>query len=297
MLQLLIEQCHCDEVELLSDALEETGALSVTLTDQYDEPILEPAPGAIPLWTNVVMTALFEEASDAEQALKTLSAQYPHLTFSTHLLPDQDWERTCMIDFKPQHFGQRLWVCPSWIAPPEPDAVNLILDPGLAFGTGTHQTTSLCLTWLEQANLQQQYVIDYGCGSGLLGLAALKLGAQHVSAVDIDEQALLATQNNALNNGITATQLTVGQPELLQTPVDLIIANILLTPLLTLQKRFRELLNNAGMLVVSGLLVDQISTLIDTYHTDFIHHATFLQDDWALVVFTPRMIAENRAIH
>lgn len=288
MLQLHIEQCHCDEVALLSDALEETGALSVTLTDQYDEPILEPAPGAVPLWTNVVMTALFQESSDAEQALQALLAHHPHLKFSLHPLPDQDWERTCMIDFKPQHFGQRLWICPSWIEPPDPDAVNLILDPGLAFGTGTHQTTSLCLTWLEQANLQQQYIIDYGCGSGILGLAALKLGAKHSYAVDIDEQALLATQNNASNNNISESQLTVGQPDILQTPVDLVIANILLTPLLKLQKRFHKLLHNTGMLVVSGLLVDQINILIDTYLADFTHHATFLQDDWALVVFKPR---------
>ncbi len=286
MLQLQIEQCHRDEVETLSDALEGTGALSITLTDQYDDPILEPAPGAAPLWQNVVVHALYEDESDAKVALAIVSELFPNLTYTINPLPDQDWERTCLDQFKPQQFGKRLWICPSWLTPPNPNAVNLILDPGLAFGTGSHATTSLCLSWLEQADLAHKQVIDYGCGSGILALAALKLGAQHVHAVDIDEQAILASQDNAVNNTITAEQLTVGQPDTLNTPVDLLIANILLAPLMALKTRFRQLLNKTGTLVVSGLLAEQVPTLIEAYQTDFVHDETKLENDWALVAFT-----------
>lgn len=287
MMQLQIEQCHRDDVDLLTDALYETGALSITLTDQFDDPILEPAPGEAPLWTHVVMHALYAEESVADMALMMMSATHPNQSYSLHTLPEQDWERTCLDQFQPQQFGKRLWVCPSWLTPPVTDAVNLILDPGLAFGTGSHATTSLCLRWLDQADLDQKQVIDYGCGSGILALAALKLGASHVHAVDIDEQALLATQNNATNNDIQATQLTVSQPDNLHTPVDLILANILLAPLLTLQKRFRELLNDNGMLVVSGLLAEQVPTLMNAYQDDFVHIDTIIDNEWALVVFKP----------
>lgn len=287
MMQLKIEQCHRDEVDILTDALYETGALSITLTDQFDDPILEPAPGEAPLWTHVVMHALYAEESDADMALMMMTAAHPNQSYSLATLPEQDWERTCLDQFQPQQFGKRLWVCPSWLTPPVADAVNLILDPGLAFGTGSHATTSLCLTWLDQADLQDKHVIDYGCGSGILALAALKLGASHVHAVDIDEQALLATQNNATSNDIPAEQLTIGQPDTLRTPVDLILANILLAPLLTLQKRFRELLKDNGKLVVSGLLAEQVPILMDAYKDDFTHCDTIIENDWALVVFQP----------
>lgn len=287
MQQLYIEQCQRNEVELISDSLEEMGAVSVILTDQFDDPILEPAPGEIPLWPNVVIQALYEDKTDAEHAIQHLTQTYPHLIFRLEDLPEQDWERVCLENFKPQQFGTRLWVCPSWLTPPDPNAVNLILDPGLAFGTGTHPTTSLCLTWLEQAELTHKNLIDYGCGSGILALAALKLGAAHVNAVDIDEQALLATQNNAFNNDLSATQLTVGHPETLTKKTDLIIANILLTPLMALGTRFHELLNNEGQLVVSGLLASQTNELIQAYASIFTFELTMIEEDWALLVFKP----------
>ena len=144
--QLQVEQCHRDEVEQLSEALEEMSALSITLSDKNNDPIMEPEPGTMPLWPNVVITALYAEEQEAEIVKQTLAPQYPHLVFTIHSLPDQDWERVCMDDFKPMCFGERLWICPSWIEPPEPQAITLILDPGLAFGTGTHPTTSLCLS-------------------------------------------------------------------------------------------------------------------------------------------------------
>lgn len=285
MFQLQIEHCHRDDIEQLSDALDETGALSVTLTDQYDDPILEPAPGAAPLWPNVVVHALYALEIEAVDAIAYLTTIHANLNYSINPVIDQDWERTCLDQFQPQQFGERLWICPSWLTPPEADAVNLILDPGLAFGTGNHSTTSLCLTWLEKADLNHQQLIDYGCGSGILALAALKLGAEHVHAVDIDEQALLATQNNASANGITESQLMVSLPEALSTPVDILVANILLAPLIQLQDRFRELLKDNGTLVVSGILAEQADGLIKAYQSDFVHRATIIDQDWALLEF------------
>lgn len=285
MLQLQIEHCHRDDMEEISIALEGTDALSVTFTDKHDDPILEPELGTTPLWPHVVVHALYAESYEAEMAVNALSANFPTLSYSIETLPEQDWERVCMDDFKPQQFGKRFWICPSWLTPPEPDAVNLILDPGLAFGTGTHPTTFLCLTWLDQAQLSQQTVIDFGCGSGVLALAALKLGALHVDAVDIDEQALLATKNNALSNDISMKQLTIGFPDTLKEPVDLVIANILLTPLISLQSRFHELLKNEGTLVVSGILEEQVDGLIEAYSNTFKHISTFIKDSWALLEF------------
>ena len=288
MFQLQIKHCHRDNIEALSNTLEETDALSITFTDQYDDPILEPAPGAAPLWPNVVVQALYTLEQDALNAVIYLTSSHPNLNYTITPIPAQDWERTCLDQFQPQQFGQRLWICPSWLTPPDPTAVNLILDPGLAFGTGNHSTTSLCLTWLEQASLSGQQIIDYGCGSGILALAALKLGAQHAFAVDIDEQALLATQNNALSNAITPKQLTVCTPDELTAPVNILIANILLAPLIQLQNRFHELLENNGILVVSGILADQAPGLIEAYQDLFAHRLTNIDNDWALVEFMRR---------
>ncbi|MBA2652985.1 MAG: 50S ribosomal protein L11 methyltransferase [Tatlockia sp.] len=283
--QLKIEQCHRDEVDLLSDALDETGALSITLTDKNDEPVLEPEPGTTPLWPDVSITALYDDENIALEAKSIMADQYPNLSYSINELADQDWERAWMDEFKPVRFGQRLWVCPSWIEPPEPEAVNLRLDPGLAFGTGTHATTSLCLNWLDQAELNNKSLIDYGCGSGILALAALKLGAIKVYAVDIDQQALTATQNNAANNAIACPQLTIDFPQNLQEPVDLLIANILLAPLLNLKVKFRELIKHKGILVVSGILDEQAAELITAYKEGFSYLRTISQDGWSLLEF------------
>ena len=190
-----------------------------------------------------------------------------------------------MDEFKPQRFGERLWICPSWSTPPEPLAVNLMLDPGLAFGTGTHPTTALCLTWLEKNALTEKQVIDYGCGSGILSLAALKLGAGTVFAVDIDEQALIATQNNAATNHIASQTLQVGFPEALCEPVHLIIANILLAPLMSLAARFSQLLQPEGLVVVSGLLSEQAPELIQAYAPYFKVMEHQNMEGWSLLVF------------
>lgn len=283
--QLKIEHCPSAEIEQLSEELEELGALSVVLTDKNDNPVLEPELGTTPLWPEVIIQTLYAQAVDAQFTRNYLSEKRPELKCSIEILEDKDWERAWMDDFKPQRFGKRLWVCPTWHEPPETDAVNLMLDPGLAFGTGTHATTSLCLTWLDQASLQNKSVIDYGCGSGILSLAALKLGAQHVQAVDIDPQALQATENNADTNSINSQQLSVSFPDALHDPVDLIIANILLAPLIDLKNRFQQLLHNDSLLVVSGILEEQAPVLIKSYQSTFKAISTEHLNGWSLLVF------------
>ena len=283
--QLKIEHCPSDEVEELSEELEELGALSVMLTDKNDNPVLEPEPGTTPLWPEVIMHALYAQAEEAQHAKHFLHNTRPALKCCIEVLADKDWERAWMDDFKPQRFGDRLWICPTWLTPPEPEAVNLMLDPGLAFGTGTHPTTSLCLTWLEQADLNAKTVIDYGCGSGILSLAAIKLGAAQLFAVDIDEQALQATRNNAQTNHINEPQLMVSNPEQLHKPADLIMANILLAPLMKLKDRFHQLLNPNSLLVVSGILTEQEPILTEAYQSAFELITSKRFDGWSLLVF------------
>lgn len=285
MLQLQIEECHRDDVEALNDTLETTAAISITLSDKQDDPILEPELGTTPLWPNVVIHALYAERHEADHALDILSACYPHLTYSLHPVQEQDWERVCLDNIKPQQFGKRLWICPSWLTVPDNDAINITLDPGLAFGTGSHPTTALCLCWLEEASLNGKDIIDFGCGSGILAIAALKLGARHANAVDIDSQALVATKNNAENNAIDSSQLTTDFPEKLEAPVDILIANILLKPLMSLRERFQQLLKHDGILVTSGILSNQTEDLITHYRNHFEHVTTITNDEWALVMF------------
>jgi len=286
MFELHIKPCASHDVEIISERLEEQGALSVTVVDQYDDPILEPGPGETPLWPTSIIQALFADAIDAQTAWENIAPDHPNLTHTLQDIPEQDWVRTCLDDIQPQSFGERLWVCPSWHTPPQPDAINLMLDPGLAFGTGTHPTTALCLIWLAHADLEAKAVIDYGCGSGILALAALKLGARHVDAVDLDEQALIATQSNAEKNKIPDEKLSLEEPEKLTQPVDILLANILLAPLLSLEPRFQTLLNTHGVLVLSGVLATQVEQLIQAYTIpDWAHQDTQIQDEWALVIF------------
>jgi len=283
--QLKIENCSNEEIEQISEELEDFGALSIMLTDKNDNPVLEPEPGTTPLWPHVIIQALFADGVQAQFTCDKLRQERPDIICDIEVLADKEWEKAWMDDFKPQRFGKRLWICPSWSTPPEPDAVNLMLDPGLAFGTGTHPTTSLCLTWLEQADLNNKSIIDYGCGSGILSLAALKLGAKEVRAVDIDTQALQATQNNAFSNKLHEQKLIISTPDALQVPVDLIIANILLAPLITLKERFQQLLHQKGMLIVSGILEDQSSILVEAYESAFTLITQKHLEGWSLLVF------------
>lgn len=269
-----------------SDALDalllEQGAVSISYADAEDNPVLEPAPGETPVWPELIITALYDADIDTGYVLQKLedsSLSYSDLTIAP--LPDQDWERAWMDDFKPMRFGERLWICPSWLEPPEPDGVNLMLDPGLAFGTGTHPTTALCLEWLDAHPPKDDLVIDYGCGSGILAVAALKLGARHCWGVDIDPQALEATQANAEKNGIPSAHLYIAEPGgLPPIQADLLIANILSGPLVELAHLLKELVKPGGKLILSGILEDQAEQVIQAYTPWFAMQEPVLKEEW-----------------
>ena len=207
------------QVERLEELLMATGAVAVTLEDNADQPVLEPGVGETPLWGQTRLTGLYPADTDMATVLQAFPED--DLVAASHrieILEDRDWEREWMQHYQPMRFGRRLWVCPSWLAPPDPDAINLLLDPGLAFGTGTHPTTALCLGALDAMNLSGVTAVDYGCGSGILATAALKLGARQVLAVDNDPQALVATRENAARNSISRGALEIAAPESVDWP-------------------------------------------------------------------------------
>lgn len=284
--QLRID-AQANQVDALTTALEEAGALSVTFVDSADNPVLEPDPGATPLWDHTTVVALFSSPFNLESITSTLKLKFgPQLTWRHEVLADQDWERTCLADFKPLKFGDQLWICPSWESAPEPPAIVVKLDPGLAFGTGTHPTTALCLTWLANHPPVGKTVIDYGCGSGILAVTAARLGADHVYAIDHDPQALIATQDNAYKNHVSAN-ITVGQStDVIRESGEIIIANILLEPLIELVATFYRLLKPHNHLVVSGILRDQIATLMRHYEPRFKIQSEQTMENWVLLDFT-----------
>lgn len=263
------------------DALLAAGASSITLEDAGDDPVLEPPPGATPLWPRVRIKALFDAAASPE----TLRALFADATFEQ--IADRAWEREWLKDFRPMRFGQRLWICPGGQRPRLDEAAIepclIELDPGLAFGTGTHPTTALCLEWLDAAQLQGKFVIDYGCGSGVLAIAALKLGAAGALAVDIDPQALLATHDNAERNGV-AERMTVAAPDREDRgPADILLANILAEPLLELAPAFAERVAPGGSVVLSGILQRQAAPVASRYAAWFDMRPATTRDDWALL--------------
>lgn len=217
MLQLRIENCNTENAEKIAEFLEISGALSVSMLDQHDYPILEPELGTMPLWPNIVIEALFDADFKLDCIKHSLNLEYNSLKYFQEILPTKDWGKACLDNFKAMQLGDKLLISPSWLVPTIEDSMPvLVLDPGLAFGTGAHETTNLCLTWLANADLIDKSIIDYGCGSGILGLSALKLGAKHVYAIDIDEQALIATKSNAVINNIFADKITISKPDFLE---------------------------------------------------------------------------------
>ncbi len=258
-----------DRLEQVESHLEALGALSVTLRDARDEPLFEPPPGSLPIWERVKVDALFPEDADAAEINEALTARLGQAPegWSVERLEDQAWERSWMDQFEPMRFGERLWIVPSWHEPPEPEAVNLLLDPGLAFGTGTHPTTALCLEWLDRHPPVGRDVLDFGCGSGVLALAALKLGAARLAGVDIDEQALVASRENVARNGIAAERLALYLPERFPAGADfdLVIANILAGPLVELAPKLVSHLRPGGEIILSGILREQSETVQEAY--------------------------------
>jgi len=273
-------------VDAVEAALLEIGASSITYLDRGDEPVLEPKRGEIPLWSDTLVRALFAESHDPARALSQLAQHLgPHITTHARVrgVEARAWERVWLEDWKSMRFGRRLWVCPSAAQPPQdPDAVVVRLDPGLAFGTGTHPTTALCLQMLDALPLSGSEVIDYGCGSGILGIAALKLGAAHVTAVDLDPQALLATRENAVRNGVSADLETQQVPAAL-LPAHCVVANILAGPLIELAPILTAACENGADLLLSGLLKTQAYAVKAAYTSAFDIVQVVGRDDWCCI--------------
>jgi len=281
-LHLATTEAHADAFQ---SALEDMGACAVTLTDGADQPVFEPPPGARPLWQNIVVSALFD--ADRDPALILAALQQQGLDAQAHhheTLDDQVWERAWMDDFAPMRFGERLWIVPSWSESPDPQAVNLKLDPGLAFGTGTHETTALCLEWLDRADLHGKTVLDFGCGSGVLAIAALLLGAGNATGTDIDPQALTASEDNARNNGV-ADGLSLYLPENLPADYrcDVLVANILAGPLVELADQLAGYCSAGASLALSGILAEQAESVRSAYAPWFDLNPTTQQGDWVRI--------------
>jgi ribosomal protein L11 methyltransferase len=270
-----------DRVE---SALMASGALSVTFTDAADNPVLEPAPGETPLWADTLVTALFDEAADLEAVEHALTQALEIERLPTHrieTLADRAWEREWLKDFGPMAFGDRLWVVPGDTPAPVEDAVIVRLDPGLAFGTGTHPTTALCLEWLDSAPVAGTSILDFGCGSGILAVAALKLGASSLFGVDIDPQAITATRINAERNDV-AERLSV-DTEMPDAAFDIVLANILAGTLIEHRDRLLAATKPGGSIVLSGILGNQVDDVRHAFSDNVDFDPPSRRDDWALL--------------
>lgn len=275
--------------EKAEDCLFSAGAQTITLTDAADQPILEPGVNEVPLWNAVIVTGLFNDDDNQQTLLDLISVCLAGIDYScqAEILQEQNWTRAWMDHYHAMQFGERLWVCPLHLEPPEADAINLRLDPGLAFGTGTHPTTSLCLRWLDQNINTQENVLDYGCGSGILAIAACMLGAQHADGVDIDPQALLATHSNAEVNSVDE-KIDSWLPEDYQkqhgdTRYDIVVANILSGPLAELAPMLADHTKTGGHIVLSGILREQAITVLEAYNDFFTMDDPVYEEDWTLL--------------
>ena len=278
--------------QAIEDAMESAGSLSIAWQDAKDTPVLEPLPGEQLLWDDMIITSLFDKDTDLSTLNETLTSNksaWDIQKFHIETLEDQDWERIWMKDFHPIQFGEKLWIYPSNYDIPTDQSNNtyIHLDPGLAFGTGTHPTTALYLEWLDQNPPTDLSVVDYGCGSGILAVAAIKLGANHINATDIDPQALLATKDNMLRNDIKKKSISCYLPDAFPPKEhDLVLANILCGPLIELFPVISSLTRSGGALVLSGLLEEQQSDLIKTYSAEFSGFEVKTLDGWIRISAT-----------
>ena len=285
LIQYLYKETSPAKTAEIEDALQDLGAVAVTLQDSGDQPLFEPPPGATPIWDDTTITALFEADANVDIAAAALKNRIPALQGDLRIeaLEDKDWEREWMDNYHPMRFGQRLWVVPSWREPPEPGAVIMKLDPGLAFGTGTHPTTALCLEWLDSAPLKGATVVDYGCGSGILAIAALLLGADQVIGVDNDPQALLATRQNAERNNVQ-NRLEIVSPERFRhNACDVLVANILAGPLIELAPRLAALVKPGGQIALSGILDHQAQDVAKAYAPWFNLAPITQREEWVRI--------------
>jgi ribosomal protein L11 methyltransferase len=269
----------------VADFFSDLGAVSVTYMDAEDEPVYEPAIGETKIWTHTQVIALYEMSADPatirSQALKYFACEYLKY-WEFEVIADQAWERAWMEHYHPMKFADKLWVCPTGQEQREDGTVCLILDPGLAFGTGTHPTTALCLEWLASHDLSGKTVIDYGCGSGILAIAALLLGAERAYAVDIDPQAITATDSNAMKNNVQ-DKIICCLPEQFRhadKKSDVVLANILAKPLIEMAGQIAGLLVSKGQLVLSGILAEQADSVIAAYQPYLSLDNLVQQEDW-----------------
>lgn len=286
-LELRINSTRAQAGQAEEDLLS-AGALSVTLQDNADQAIFEPALGETPLWHETRVTGLFPAATDTQGIERSILGDYS--SWQWQIVEDKDWQREWMQHYQPLRCAPNLWICPSWCEPPDPNATNLFLDPGLAFGTGTHPTTFMCLQWLAEQSLSEAEIIDYGCGSGILAVAALLLGAHHATGIDIDPQALLASRANAERNKLQEQTLDVHlaaqAPEL--EPVDVVLANILAGPLVELAPRITKLIKPKGLLCLSGILATQAEVVMAAYNSEIDFLPLRSQDEWVCLTGTRR---------
>lgn len=277
---------QAEHAEAIGNMLSANGAQAVTFVDAKDTPMYEPKPGETQLWPDTQVVGLFDAATNMQQVIKRLEqASLLGAGFAHNIdqLEDKDWERAWMDNFHPMRFGERLWICPSWRPVPDPDAVNVMLDPGLAFGTGTHPTTALCLRWLDSLDLTGKTLLDFGCGSGILGIAGLKLGANRVIGIDIDPQAIQASRDNAKRNDV-AQRIELYLPQ--QQPnlqADVVIANILAGPLKELRDTISNYCKPKGLLTLSGILASQANDVIESYRQDFSQLSVEENEEWVRI--------------
>ncbi|KJV40570.1 50S ribosomal protein L11 methyltransferase [Acinetobacter brisouii] len=273
-IHITVDQAQVDFTETLLLSL---GAVSVTLDDAEDQALLEPLPGETPLWNKVIVTGIYQqddnEQIDVDSLIKFVQEQLPETPVRFDELEDQAWERAWMDYYEPIQIAEKFWIVPEWLEAPDAEATNIKLDPGLAFGTGNHASTFLCLQWLGSIDLKDKIVVDYGCGSGILGVAALLLGAKKVYATDIDPQAVLATKQNAELNGVL-DRLFVGLPEEFNAEfksqqADVLVANILAAPLMALAPEFAKLLKADGEFALAGVIEEQVEDVSGVYQEYF----------------------------
>lgn len=285
----LIVDSDAEHAEALSEALLELGALSVDLldadADTPDEQAIFGEPGEPPpgVWQHNRVSALFDSDKDVSAILRTASAniglnQLPEHHIET--LADNDWVRLTQSQFEPIPISPRLWIVPTWHTPSDPNAINIVLDPGLAFGTGSHPTTRLCLRWLDNNLLGGESVLDYGCGSGILAIAALKLGAAHAIGVDVDLQAVNASRDNAIANQVKNMRFYLPD-DAPQSSYDLVVANILTNPLRMLAPLLAKSTRQGGQIVLSGILEEQARDVMNIYQQWFDMNAPIFEDGWS----------------
>ncbi len=269
----------------INNILSGFGASSVTYMDTVDNPVYEPLPGETKLWNKTTVIGLFEADADIAPITEFLNKTYgKKITVRVEQLEDKDWVREWMNNFHPIQCGSKLWICPSWCEVPDTNAVNVMLDPGLAFGTGTHPTTFMCLNWLDSLDLKDKEIVDFGCGSGILAVSALKLGAKSAIGIDIDPQAVESSTQNAERNGVKdrlSLYLPSEQPQ--EIKADVLVANILAGPLRELAPTLKDMVKPNGKFAISGIIQNQCEELVKIYSEWFELDEPVFKEEWVRI--------------